>query len=106
LLLFSSVIQIDEAVAHFVPQFVVRAHRYTIELSVNSAIRLPELLQPLLVRHHKSPEPVQEFQVFVDRIRARQNEEPINPAVPDGKGTRVQMMPKLRGPNLPVALPM
>lgn len=48
--LLPSLIQIDATVAHLVPEFVVGAHRFTIDLSVNTAIRLSKLRQPLCVR--------------------------------------------------------
>ena len=59
--------------------------------------------QPLLVRQRKLPKPVQKFQILVNRIEVSEHKELVDAAVLNGKGIRVQKMPELGAPYLPVA---
>src|SRR5712692_5362546 len=86
---------LSEAVAHLVPQFVITPRK--------PAINLPQMRQPILVRQRELPEPVQEFQVLVSRIEVSEHKELVDAAVLNGKGVRVQKMPELGAPYLPVA---
>lgn len=102
--LLSSSIEIAKAIDHFVPQLVVRANWHAIDFTVDSAIGFSQLRKPSLMRQKEGPEPVQELHVFVDRGGVVvKHEEVVDSAVFNRESQWIQMMPKLGGPNQPVA---